>query len=108
MDFVSFGGVNNIEQLPLQFAELTGPGWQTQRGLTVGSSLERMRRLYGKEAWRWDSRYAPRGNWWRLAGGCTPCIGTCPTDPTDSNVLRAQMKAGRVVAFFAAVGAAGE
>lgn len=105
LTFVTYGGVTDIGQLPLQIAEFTGPTWVTDRGLHVGSTLRAVKRLYGKEAWQLKRSRSPgwSGDWWRLAGRCSVYTRT-----SDAPVVTVKIKRSKVSAIRVWVGGAGE
>ena len=90
---------------------LTGTRWVTSLGLRVGDPTTKLRRLYpkspyvpGTQAWRRNHYYLV----WRRG----PCIGVCtPAEKrfgVDYPQLMAQVKNGRVVAFWLPVFGQGE
>jgi hypothetical protein len=73
-----------------RWARLSGAIWRTQRGLTTGTSLARMRTLYPKARTR-------QGRWWLVTGREAG-------SPRPAPRLRAEMRAGRVRALWVDVG----
>lgn len=97
MRFISYGSGGSPERLPFETATLTGRKWQTSRGIHVGSSVDRIRRRYGSEAWR------TQRHWWRLAGTCG-----WPITEGDQARVSAQVRGGRVTQLRLFIGSAGE
>ena len=114
VDLVTFGGVPAGKDVctapaaaPVNWVRVTGKQWVTARGLRVGDSLARLRRLYP------HAPRNPRGSWPRpnaywLVSKRTACLGVCPTRFVSVPQLLAEVRRGRTIAFFFHVGAQGE
>jgi len=91
---------------------LTGPRWTTALGLHVGDRTTKLRKLYPKAIYR-DRRVNGRRSEYWLVSVHGPCrIGRCSQFEQrygiDSPRLTAQVRNGRVVAFWIPVGGQGE
>jgi hypothetical protein len=86
---------------------LTDKRWVTSLGLRVGDRTTKLRRLYPKSPY-----HESRRNQYYLVWQHGPCIGVCsPADErfgVDHPLLTAQVRAGRVVAFWVEVFGQGE
>jgi hypothetical protein len=79
-------------------ATVTGRSWRTAKGLRVGSTVARLRRLYAGA--RLHTGYAPWSGWWLVTRRACAEVGGSPYPG-----LLARMRAGRVSALVAAVAA---
>jgi hypothetical protein len=90
---------------------LTDPRWTTSLGLRVGDRTTKLRRLYPKAPYV-DRKQAWGRNQYYLVWRRGPCIGDCtPYEQrygTDIALLMAQVKNGRVIAFWLPVFGQGE
>lgn len=81
--------------------------WTTSLGLHVGDSTAKLRRLYPKA-----KRRALRGGEYLLVSQRGPCIGVCSAEELRRGVdhprLTAQVRRGRVTAFWVPVFGQGE
>ena len=84
-----------------------GKRWRTSLGLRVGSSIAELRRKYPR-AVRGRRDGWPRPNAWWLVTKRQRCLGDCATMFVTVPVLLAEVKDGRVSAFYFHVGAQGE
>lgn len=87
---------------------LTDQRWVTALGLRVGDPTTKLRRLYPRSRY-YEGR--PRNQYY-LVSNHGPCIGLCTPFEQRNGVgysrLSAQVKAGRVVAFWLPVFGQGE
>jgi hypothetical protein len=89
---------------------LTNPRWTTALGLRVGDPTTKLRRLYPRAQYQYGS--ARRRSEYYLVSRHTVCIGRCSAYELAHGVeapqLTAQVRNGRVVAFWLPVGGQGE
>ncbi len=103
LEFLSFGGTTVKGDLLLQYGQLTGRRWVTERGVRVGTPLAEVKRVYGPPARKLPSDSTRTGKWWRLTAFCSP-FGS----GGETGSIEARIKRGRVAALSIWVGAAGD
>jgi hypothetical protein len=79
-------------------ATVTGRSWRTAKGLRVGSTVVRLRRLYPRA--RHDTSYLPWSGWWLVTRRACAEVGGSPYPG-----LLGRTRGGRVSALVVAVAA---
>jgi hypothetical protein len=114
VDLVTFGGLpagrtgcDEPRSIHVNWARVTGRSWFTSLGLRVGDPTSKLRRLYPR------AQRNPRGTWPRpsahwLVTRRAACVGICSTNFVTVPQLLAEVRNGRVIAFFFHVGAQGD
>jgi hypothetical protein len=106
-------GCTRPDLIHVSEARLTDSRWRTWRGLHVGDSAARLRRLYPYAHYDLGERFdaPPRRQYW-LVKRHGPCIGVCSPaeqrDGVDYPRLTAQVRNGQVIAFWLPVFGQGE
>ena len=102
-------GCTDPGRISIVAAFVTGRRWHTTRGLEVGHTTARLRRLYPGARYHSRSPYTPPRTWW-LVTGREVCLGAGCGRRERVTVprLAAHVKRGRVVSFVFPVGAQGD
>jgi hypothetical protein len=91
--------------IQVDHVRVTGRSWFTSFGLRVGDSTRRLRHLY-PHARRKTLGRVPRAYWLVTRWGA--CVGLCDARFTTIPVLLAEVRSGKVAAFYLHVGAEGD
>jgi hypothetical protein len=91
--------------IQVDHVRVTGRGWLTSLGLRVGDSTAKLRHLYPKARVK-KLGALPRAYWLVTRWGS--CVGLCDAPRTTIPVLLAEVRGGKVAAFYLHVGAEGD
>jgi len=113
-EFVTFGGLPRGENgcmspdlIHVSELRVNDRRWHTALGLAVGDPTLRLRRLYPRARYVPKDRYRKRDEYW-LATRRGVCFGDCGGRRFAKPVLTAEVRRGRITAFWIPVGAQGE
>jgi hypothetical protein len=99
-------GCTALGHIQVDHVRVTSRSWITALGLRVGDSTGKLRHLYPKARLRKFGRL-PRAYWLVTRWGS--CVGLCDAPPlTTLPVLLAEVRGGKVTAFYLHVGAEGD
>jgi hypothetical protein len=117
LDLVTLGGMprgrtgcNSPGRIQISSASVTGPGWETEDGLSIGDTTADVRSLYPRAIFKGrQRRYGfPAPAYWIVHVRQRCVIGICRSPYETVPRLIARIRNDRVSAFYFPVGAQGE